>query len=425
MSGGVLRLPADVRFGWGARAAVPEIVAGMGSRVFVVADPFLATTEEFAALAAGVRAAGVEVEVYVEVPPELPVDAVERAAERAVAFGPDIVLGYGGGSALDAAKLVALLVAHGGALSRYYGENAVPGPVVPLVALPTTAGTGSEVTPVAVVSDPERELKVGVSSPHLVPRVAVVDPELTMGAPRGVTTHAGIDAFVHAVESLTARALDVEPRGVLPVFVGRNALTEPLALEAARLIHRALPRVVADPGDAEARIDMARGSLFAGMAFGSAGTHLSHAIQYPVGAMTHTPHGLGTGALLPYVLQACVPVVPERLATIGAAIGLPGGGAVAERAQAVVDEIAALCARVGLPVSLREIGIEPADAERVVDLTMQVTRLTAIAPLEADRDAIAAIVAAAIEGDRSLLRSGTASPPADPPSSPPDQETLP
>lgn len=401
---GLMRLPTEVRFGWGARAAVPELVAGFGDRVLVVTDPFLATTSHFRDMVDGLRLVCGHVEVHSDTPAELPITAVARAAEHAIAFRPQVVVGYGGGSALDAAKLVALLCAHGGSLPDYYGENGVPGPVLPIVAIPTTAGTGSEVTPVAVLSDPDRELKVGVSSPHLIPRIAVVDPELTMAAPRSVSVYAGIDAFVHAVESLTARALRPEHRAVLPVFVGRDLLTEPLALEAVTLIHRALPRVVDDLGDVSARIDMARGSLLAGIAFGSAGTHVSHAIQYPIGAMTHTPHGLGTGTLLPYVLQACVGVVPEMLARIGEAMGRGQGGGIPERAQDAVDEVAWLCARVGLPVSLAELGVAQADEERVVELTLQVTRLLGIAPIEADRNAIRNIVRAAIAGDRDLLR---------------------
>ncbi|MEV1128758.1 iron-containing alcohol dehydrogenase [Agromyces sp. NPDC049794] len=401
---GLLRLPTEVRFGWGARAALPELLAMLGGPVFVVTDSFLVTTEQFRETLEGIRAACAHVEVYSDIPAELPIDAVHRAADAAVAFDPAIVLGYGGGSALDAAKLVALLCSHRGALPDYYGENAVPGAVLPVVAVPTTAGTGSEVTPVAVVSDPDRELKVGISSPYLIPRMAVVDPELTMAAPRAVSVHAGIDAFVHAVESFTARALHHEARAVLPVFVGRDVLTEPLALEAAALIHRALPRVFDDLGDVRARVDMARGSLLAGIAFGSAGTHLSHAIQYPIGAMTHTPHGLGTGTLLPYVLQACVGSVPETLARLADALEVPGNGAVVERAQDAVDEIARLCARVGLPESLAELGLTQADTDRVVGLTLQVTRLVAIAPVNADRRAIEAIVHAAIVGDRGLLR---------------------
>jgi alcohol dehydrogenase len=400
---GVLRLPAEVRFGWGVRAGVPDLVAALGRRVLVVTDAVLAATPPFEALVADIRAAGVAAEVQTDVPVELPVDAIARLADAARGFAPDAIVGYGGGSALDAAKLVALLLSHGGSLSDYYGENLVPGPVVPLVAIPTTAGTGSEVTPVAVVSDPDRALKVGISSPRLIPHVAVVDPELTVGAPRGVTVHSGIDAFVHAVESFTARELSPAQTAVLPVFVGRNALTDPLSLEAAALIFDALPKVLDDPADVAARTAMARGSMLAGMAFGAAGTHLSHAIQYPIGALTHTPHGLGTGTLLPFVMQACATVVPERLARLGAALGLASEGSEADRAQAAVDAIAALCARVGLPSSLADMGIPESDLDRIVELSLQASRLVTIAPLPRDAATVGRIIRAAHAGDRSLL----------------------
>lgn len=403
---GVLRMPDEVRFGAGVRAGIPEAVLRFGRRVFIVVDPFLATTPEFEAVVAALEAADAEIVVHTDVPPELPVDVVEASGRVAASFSPDVLVGYGGGSALDAAKLIAVVVAHGAPLSRFYGENAVPGPVAPLVAVPTTAGTGSEATPVAVVSDPARALKVGVSSPHLIPRVALVDPELTLGAPRGVTVASGIDAFVHAVESYTAAILPLDLQGSLPVFVGRNVLTASISLEAAGLLYRALPVVVDEPADLGARSDMARGSLLAGIAFGSTGTHLSHAIQYPIGAMTKTAHGLGTGSLLPYVLQALRPGIDDGLVDIGRALGVLQEGSsarVADSAQTVVDAIADLCARIGLPVALRDIGLASTDVDRIVDLTLEVGRLVAISPVPVDRGLLERIVAAAIDGDRARL----------------------
>jgi alcohol dehydrogenase len=380
------------------------VVRGLGARALVVADPFLATTDAFAQLHLALTEAGVDTRVVTDVPPELPVGAVQNAAESVREFGADVILGYGGGSALDAAKLIALLLRHGGHLSDYYGENAVPGPIAPLVAVPTTAGTGSEVTPVAVVSDPGSELKVGVSSPFLIPVAAFVDPELTLAAPGGVTAHAGIDAFVHAVESFTAAPLALDPAAPQPVFTGRNALTAPLSVEAAGVIFRNLGTVVDDPTNRGAREAMAYGSLLAGMAFGPTGTHLSHAIQYPIGAMTKTPHGLGTGALLPYVLQATLPAVGPQLTVLGGAMGVVASGTVDPDApQQVVDAIAELCASIGLPVALSELGLSDVDADRIVELTLRVGRLVSISPVPADRPFLARIVRAAIAGDRSAL----------------------
>lgn len=395
---GILRLPRSIRFGYGARAGLPRAVAELGSRAFLVVDPFLATTEHFRTAARALEVAGAAVRIHTDLLPELPVHSLQAAADVAAEFEPDVVVGWGGGSALDAAKLVALLLTHGGSLPDYYGENAVPGPVLPLVAVPTTAGTGSEATPVAVIADADRELKVGISSPFLIPHTAIVDPELTIGAPPGVTAHSGIDALVHAIESYTAVELPVAFDDVQPVFVGRNQLSDPLSLEAVRLIGPALEVAVAAPADRDARAAMARGSLLAGMAFGNTGTHLSHAVQYPIGALTHTPHGLGTGLMLPYVMQACATAVPERLARIGEALG------VGADPQQAIERVAQITDRIGIPASLAEIGIAAGDLERVAELALASRRLVGISPIPADADLLRRILTAAHAGDRAALR---------------------
>ena len=377
---GTLRLPARVHFGPGVRAQLPGIVAVHGRRVLAVVDPFLLGSPILASLAA----AGLEVRVHGDVTPELPVDTVDAGAAAATEHGAEVILAIGGGSALDAAKLIALRCAHDGPLSRYYGENLVPGRVLPVVAVPTTAGTGSEVTPVAVVSDPERELKVGISSPFLVPVAAVVDPELTLTAPATVTAYSGIDALVHAVESYTARPLDVDWPGTVPVFTGRNALAEPMALRAAADLGPWLPVAVGQPTHRQARTHVARGALLAGIAFGSTGTHLCHALQYPIGAMTKTPHGLGTGLLLPYVIDVlrAEPTVAARLADLGAALdGVPAGSA--ERTLARVVEINR---EIGVPATLAAIGVDRDELPRIADLALRSARLLAIAPVRPTRD---------------------------------------
>lgn len=393
---GLLRLPGQIRFGAGAAGGVVPAVTALGTRVLACADPFISGTDAFRTAVAGLEAAGAEVMVVSEFESELPRQEVEACAGHAQAFGPEVVLGFGGGSSLDLAKLVALLARHPGPVSRYYGENQVPGPVVPVVAVPTTAGTGSEVTPVAVLADPDRELKVGVSSPELIPRVAVVDPLLTVGAPAGLTAYAGIDALVHAVESFTAKRRAADWTGTPRVFVGRNELSAPLALRAAGLIHGALRTAVSNGTDLPAREAMALGSLLAGMAFGTGGTHLSHAIQYPVGAMTKTPHGLGTGLLLPYVVAALRPAIDGQLADLAGAIGL------APTAEAAVAGIRSLVADIGIPATLGDIGLTRTDLPRVVSLTLQVGRLVDNAPVHAGQDGVRAlvteIVAAAHEG---------------------------
>lgn len=404
---GLLRLPDSIAFGDGSRAGIPATVTALGTRALVVCDPFLATGEPFAELLQGLDDARIVYTVDSHVVPELPVKVVEEAIERARAASPDVIIGFGGGSALDLAKLIALGLAHGTPLNRFYGENLVPGPVLPLVAVPTTSGTGSEVTPVAVLADPDRELKVGISSPHLIPRAAVVDPRLMVGAPASVTASAGADALVHAIEAFTAQDRTPAWSEQLPVFVGRNLLSSTLALEAIGLIGRSLRRAVRNGEDFEARAQMAYASLLAGMAFGTAGTHLSHAIQYPVGALTHTPHGLGTGMLLPYVMQSILESDAGRLVEIAVALGV-ASGSVQESAQAAVEEVASIMADIGLPQDLASMGVTEAELPRIVELSLSVRRLVANSSLEPTEETVARIVQAAFDGDRKALAPLTA-----------------
>lgn len=397
---GMLRLPRTIEWGIGARRSLPRLIRECGQRVFIVVDPFLATTPMFLEIVDALHASKTAVAIHTEVLPELPVESLVAAADEARQFSPDVIVGYGGGSALDAAKLIGVLLTHGGSLAGYYGENAVPGPILPLIAVPTTAGTGSEVTPVAVVADAGRELKVGISSPHLVPLIAVVDPELSLGAPSTVTAYAGIDALVHAIESFTARSIELDWRtGPFPVFVGRNALTDSLSLEAIRLLGGAIETAVLEPMDIAARERMARGSLLAGMAFGATGTHLSHALQYPIGAQTHTPHGLGTGLMLPYVLAACADAVPGRLAQVGEALG------VGADADAAITKIVAINASIGLPGSLRELGVEREQLPRIAELALASKRLVTIAPVPVDASFLLAVLEAAWSGNVAMLTS--------------------
>lgn len=391
---GLLRLPDRIAFGAGAVLSVPDVAGRLGRRAFICCDPFLVRSPAFRQLVARLSAAGLTTEVWTDVVPELPIDSIERTAATARGFDPDLIVGFGGGSSLDLAKLVALLLTHEGPLPRFYGENAVPGPVLPVIAVPTTAGTGSEITPVAVVSDPERELKVGVSSPELIPRHAVVDPELTVGAPATVSAFAGIDALVHAIEALTARSQPAAWDAELPVFVGRNRLTSLLAREAACLVIGNLAAVVRRPDDLDARAAMSLGSLLAGMAFGSAGTHLSHAIQYPVGALTKTPHGLGTGLMLPHVLRGCLPEIGADLTSLGVDLGL-GDRAGPGQVIAMIED---LNSTIGVPATLAEIGVTIDQLPRITELAGTITRLANNAVVPSDR--IEQIVRAAWSGDR-------------------------
>lgn len=393
---GMLRLPREVHVGEGVRTRLPEVVAARGTRVLLVADPFLEGTDALTELVDGLVARDVEVQLHTDVAPELPVAGLAEAGRAARELGIDVVVAVGGGSALDAAKCIALLARHGGPLSRFYGEHAVPGPTVPVVALPTTAGTGSEVTPVAVVSDPERSLKVGISSPFLVPEVALVDPDLVAGAPPSVVAFAGIDALAHAVESFTTRRPPAA--AVTPVATGRNALSDPMALQAAGHLGPWLSRAVASPHDRLARRHTVLGSLAAGIAFGSTGVHLGHALQYPIGSLTRTPHGLGTGLLLPYVMEtiAADPATAARLARLGAELE-PGADADAS-VERTVHRVAEINRSIGVPARLSEIGVGRDQIPDLVALASGASRLLAVAPVEASPELLRDLVERAHAG---------------------------
>jgi alcohol dehydrogenase len=402
---GLLRGPREVLLGVGQREVLPAVVQGLGRRALVVTDPHLAAGAGLRELVDALTASGVAVRVFDEAAPELPVEQVPLAAAVARGHDADVVLGFGGGSCLDLAKVLALLLAHGGGPADYYGEGLVPGPIAPVVAVPTTAGTGSEVTPVAVVTDPSRTIKVGISSPHLIPAVAVCDPELTVSCPRAVTAAAGADALTHGIEAFTAVRRAPKPElSRERVFVGTNVLTDLFALEAVRAVAAHLQRACDVPDDLEARSGMMRGALAGGFAFGTAGTAAAHALQYPIGALTHTAHGTGVGALIPYVMAFNAPERIDKLGELARALGAAGGQSEpVTLARAAVRAVADLLASVGIPRTLADLGV-PAD--RLPDIArdaQSARRLVENNPRPLDEEAALGLLRAAYTGDLTVL----------------------
>jgi len=392
----VLRAPSQVLFGAGMAEAAGRVAAGHGRRVLVITDPVIAGTPGFATVLASLDE--LDATVFSDAVVDVPRSAIDAAVALGESVRPDVIVAVGGGSVIDLAKVTALLLAHGGVLEDYYAVQSVPGPIVPLIALPTTAGTGSEATPVSVITDPATEMKIGVASPHLIPRHAICDPLLTVGAPPVVTAHSGIDALSHAVESYMAAREEPSVDLVLGrPQVGKNLLSDALALTAAGHIARNLARAVADGSDVEARTGMLYGSLLAGIAFGNSGVSAAHALQFAVGAATHTSHGLGTGLLLPYVMEFNRPARPAEIAELSK---LMGGDAV-ERVHALGREI-------GLPASLAEIGVGEADLRGMAEASVGIKRLIDNNPRPLDADALEAILEAAWHGEPHRLRSAVA-----------------
>jgi alcohol dehydrogenase class IV len=382
-------------FGWGASRTLRDVAREFGPRVFVCTDQNMVKAGVCETVVAHLSEGKAEVKIFDGGQPEVDRQTIERAAAVAQAYAPDVVIGVGGGSNLDLSKAVALLVKYPGELSAYYGENNVPGPIAPVVAVPTTAGTGSEVSPVAVVADPERAMKVGIASRALIPRWAIIDPALTVSCPASVTAHSGMDALAHAIESFCARVrTDCSPHAI---FVGKNPMSDVLASRAITAIAKFLPIAVAQPGDRTARQEMAFASLLAGMAFSAAGTAAVHALQYPVGEATHTPHGLGNAVLLPTVMRNITPARVEEMAFIARSLdanlrSIPDAEAAGKAAGLVED----LGATVGIPKGLRSLGVKEDQLSQLSKMAFTVRRLLDNSPVPFDESDLLRILQEAL-----------------------------
>lgn len=392
------RSPRQLLEGHGTVEAIGPLTASIARRVLVVTDEVVTRLDGFRSAMASLKASGVEAVLFDGARADVPLDLIETCRVRALDVAPDAIIAIGGGSVIDLAKLVAAVLVHPGSPRDWYGENLIPGPTVPVVAVPTTAGTGSEVTTVAVLSDPDRALKVGISSVHLIPTYSVCDPDLTVTCPPRVTAEAGIDAVCHAVEALTVA--DRDPHwsdAVDGVSIGRNSVSDARAVAALELLASGLPAAVQDGSDAEARDRTMRGATLAGRAFAHSGVGLNHALQYPLGARTGTSHGLGVGLLIPFVLTEQRTDIAAELTKMSSVVG-------AGDADGFLTWIRELALRIGLPRSLRDIGVGLGDVDDLASLTLQVTRLIRNHRGEVTAERVAAILRAAIEGDPDLLR---------------------
>jgi alcohol dehydrogenase class IV len=309
--------------------------------------------------------AGCEVSLFTGCLPEPPLDVIRKATESARESRPDLLVGLGGGSNMDAAKLVAVLLAHGKDATDWVGDCRIPGPVFPLVCVPTTAGTGSEVSAAAVFTDTERQIKVSTLSNYLRPLAAIVDPLLTVGCPKQVTADSGIDALTHAIEAMTAVDQDEflrRPPGGETVYQGRNVMATYMASECIMLVGRFLKRAVQNGADLEAREGMALAATLGGLAFSNAGVALVHAMEYPVGGAVHVSHGAGNGLLLPYVMRYNLVEREEDIQSIGLWLGDPQRAmeVYKQGAEGGIRIVETLREEIGIPTRLRDIGVTEA-----------------------------------------------------------------
>ncbi|TBL75669.1 iron-containing alcohol dehydrogenase [Paenibacillus thalictri] len=338
-----------------------------------------------------------ELIVYDGAIPEPPIEKAVECFEFAKSqMNIDAIIGLGGGSSIDLAKIVALLLEHGGHPRQYFGENAIPHAIAPLIAIPTTAGTGSEVTSVAVVTDTQHNIKVGISNNFLRPKIALLDPELTVELPPYVTACSGIDALAHAVEAYMATDFKyIRAEGEI-LFQGSNPISDTLALQAIQLICRNLVVAVQQGANIEARSNMLQGSLLAGMAFSNAGTAAAHALAYPLGGLTKSPHGELTGLLLPYVMSFNAEAQPKKMRSIAHALALPCDHLTnKEVAALVVRKVMELLESIGLPTKLSSIGLKRETIPEVADSALKIDRLIRNNPRTPNRDGMISLLEAA------------------------------
>ncbi|HMQ58013.1 MAG TPA: iron-containing alcohol dehydrogenase [Rhizobiaceae bacterium] len=363
----------------GASGRIGEIVAGLGCRrVAFVTDKGILEYGLAEKALASLRAAGIDVWVFSDVVADPPEAMVLGAVAEARAHGVDGVVSVGGGSSMDTAKLIAALVASDQPLATMYGVAQVKGGRLPLLLCPTTAGTGSEVTPIAIVTTGDAEKK-GVSSPVLIPDWAVLDAELTLRLPRSVTAATGVDAMVHAIEAYTSKRL-------------KNPVSDCLAREALRLLAGNIRTACLEPQDIAAREAMLLGSMLAGQAFANAPVAAVHALAYPLGGHFHVPHGLSNALVLPHVLAFNLPAASALYAEL-APVVFPelSSGSEAVCAKGFVEGFAEMGAELGMVTRLADVGVSHNNLPMLAEDAMKQTRLLINNPREMTYDDALAI----------------------------------
>lgn len=377
---------------------VPRIASGFGlarqlgeqvarhfpaaRQALIVTDAGFLKTGLVDAPIASLRAANITTHIYSEVladPPEaLILAAVANARKNKI----DLVIGLGGGSSMDVAKLIAVLAASEQDLTSMYGIGNVLGSRLPLIQIPTTAGTGSEVTPIAIVTT-GASTKMGVVAPQLYADLAILDAELTLGLPPKITAATGIDAMVHAIEAYTSK-------------LKKNPLADMLARQALTLLSGNIVLACTDGNNQAARQAMLLGAMLAGQAFANAPVAAVHALAYPIGGIFHVPHGLANALVLPHVLRYNAPVAAELYAELAGIVAPAVHGSVEARTQALIDALERIAEQVGIETRLHQVGIAETDLDRLADDAMLQTRLLGNNPRELTRADARAIYTAAL-----------------------------
>ena len=329
-----------------------------GKRALIVTDKVIAGLGYPEAIVKSLSSSGIETPlVFDDVPQDSDAAVIARAADAARDAGVDFCIGVGGGSALDSMKMTALILTEGGDLMNdHQGAYIQERPLIPMIAIPTTAGTGSEVTFAAVIKDREMNMKVGFVSHFFAPNVAILDPKLTVSMPPKITAGTGMDALTHAIESLHSTQA--------------SPMSDALAVGAIRDIYRHLPQAIESPRDLESRGRMLSASCIAGIAFSNSLVGIVHGIAHSIGGIAGVPHGLANSLMLPWCLEWNLDACPEKYAMMAHALGIKPTKDMHADAAAGIDRVRILISKTGLPTKLRDAGVTEEHLEGIANLTM-------------------------------------------------------
>lgn len=365
--------------GTGSLPKVKDEIARLGkSRVMILTDPGVVGAGILQQLESVLQDEKIDYTVFDQIEPDPQLQTAVEARDRILDNKADIVIGIGGGSPIDIAKVAAVMATNTQEIGELVGIDQVRVPGLPTIIIPTTAGTGSEVTPIAILSDHDDKLKKGIVSPYLFPTVALLDANLTIALPAQITASTGMDALIHAIEAYTSKNAD--------------SLTDTLAEKAMMLIYGNIREVYTNGGSREARLNMLEGSMLAGMAFANAGVTAVHAFAYPIGAEFYIPHGVANSIMLMPVMEFNLPSMLSRFARISELFNLETAGlSEEEKAGLVLEELQSLVHDLDIPKNLSEFGIRDEHVGSLGEGVMKITRLLANNPREltvADAEAI-------------------------------------
>lgn len=364
--------PPDIVFKSGSTKALGGIIKPRFQRPILLTDKGLIDAGLVQPALESLKAAGLETLLFDDVAADPPAAKVKLAVDAARQHNADGVIGLGGGSSMDTAKVVAVLMNSGQTLEEIYGTDMVKGKRMPLVLSPTTAGTGSEVTSISVITT-EEDTKVAVVDNALYPDLAVLDPELTMGLPRNVTAATGIDAMVHAIEAYTN-------------INRKNPVSDALAREALRLLSTNIVTACETPGNREAREAMLLGAMLAGQAFANSPVGAVHGMAYPLGGIFHIPHGLSNSLMLEPVLRFNAPNADHQYAELADVIAPDATGSNAEKCDAFIKRIVEIVEATGVERKLSQLGISHNDIPRMAEDAMKGQRVLQNNPREVTYD---------------------------------------